>query len=72
MSFVGFTTRNDDGVIEVLSGDVQYLRRKARQFRRAARNLSAELSRRLNALADEFDARAAEIETQRETEDATE
>jgi hypothetical protein len=41
---------------------VRYLREKAEQFRRIAGIHRSALSRQLLALADEFDAKAAEIE----------
>ncbi len=47
---------------EMLSEHARYLREKAAQFRRVAGSCPAKLARQLLALADEFDAKAAELE----------
>ena len=50
------------GGAEMNSEHVRYLREKAEQFRRVAGNQRSKLARQLLALADEFDAKATEIE----------
>jgi hypothetical protein len=46
----------------MLSKHIRYLREKAEQFRRVAGGYRSKLARQLLELADEFDAKAAELE----------
>lgn len=54
---------NDDEADQMLSDHVRYLREKAKQFREVASDYPTGLSRQLLDLADEFEAKAADIES---------
>lgn len=59
---VGITVGKKFGDAVMPMKYIRYLREKAAQLRRVAQSDPSTLARRLLALADEFDAKAAEIE----------
>jgi hypothetical protein len=56
------STVNRDGWLKMLSEHIGYLREKAAQFREVAASYGSKLAAQLLDLADEFEAKAAELE----------